>query len=148
MQVCCVPLTGSCLRCTQCHVFFWLLAEFFVHSDKRHKNKASFGSLCEAYLSAFALMLALWMDPACSPGDKNMLEKYMSKVAARSTPLSGFFSSDWVETGCAKARQNRARQRVSRSVQSTNSAGELAVAQCLRNKGMTRTGNERSIASK
>jgi hypothetical protein len=53
-----------------------------MHSDKRHGNKASFGSLCEAYLSAFALILALWLDPACSISDKNVLEKYMSKVDA------------------------------------------------------------------
>jgi len=58
-------------------------AEHLLCSDKRHKNKASFGSLCEAYLSAFALMLALWLDPACSPGDKKTLEKYMSKVAPK-----------------------------------------------------------------
>jgi hypothetical protein len=56
-----------------------------VHSDKRRGNKASFGSLCEAYLSAFSLIFALWLDPACSSSDKILLEKYMSKVRMRHT---------------------------------------------------------------
>jgi hypothetical protein len=62
-----------------CFSACWL--RFAVHSDKRRGNKASFGSLCEAYLIAFSLILALWLDPACVPSDKIVLEKYMSKVS-------------------------------------------------------------------
>jgi hypothetical protein len=73
---------GVCGLCMSCVIFHIGSSLIFMHSDKRHGNKASFGSLCEAYLSAFALILALWLDPACSISDKNVLEKYMSKVDA------------------------------------------------------------------
>jgi hypothetical protein len=72
---------------TRLFVFLRAWAEFDVGSDKRRGDKASFGSVCEAYLSAFSLFLALWLDSNCSASDKVILEKYMAKVQPRSVAL-------------------------------------------------------------
>ena len=112
------------------HSLLRTTTECYAFSAQRRGNKASFGSLCEAYLSAFSLILALWLDPACSSSDKIVLEKYMSKVRTRETcvPLVCIHRA---LAGGTKAGQNRARQGAARPVQSPYPDREFPVAQCL-----------------